>query len=922
MASTPPDGSRRRPSRELAPPPAKPPPGLAEVPGDQQATVTIDPDARRPAIAPARRKRADPAETPTPPSAGHATGARRTKRSPGDRGDAPTPGPDRATVVTVADPSQRPAPAKPAAGPHPDRYEPLRLLGSGGFGEVRLVRDRVLGRDVAMKILRPDLDVSPEMRARFLAEIQLTAGLTHPGIVAVHEAGELPDGQLWYTMPVVRGRTFRAVIDAAFMGDPRASRRRLLDLFGRACDAVAYAHGKGVIHRDIKPENIMIGEHGEVLVMDWGIARRADAPESAPGRKLAPAQDESPEARVARALSFSPLRTRPGAILGTPAYMAPEQARGEVHRHGPATDVYALGALLLQVLTGRPPDVGPRFWEPSESVRDQIARLDEDPDLPADLAEICRRAMDQDPARRYPDAGALAAELRAFLEGAQRREQALADLAEAEGRAGTLASLREQAALARAELRRALAAVRPSDPVERKVRGWDLEDEAERLERELALEEAHWIQIVHSALAKDPALPEAHAALADHYRGKLAEAELAGRAADAVRLEVLLRAHDRGQHAAFLRGDGALTLVTDPPGAEVLIQKYALRQRRLVAEPARLLGRTPIHEMALPFGSYLLTLRAPGRIEVRYPVAIERGGAWDGRRPGEKEPFPILLPRVEDQDDGEVYVPAGWAWIGGDPEAADSLPRRRVWVDAFAMGRFPVTSEGLVGLLNTMASAGISDADLGFPSGRPGLVETASALPAVTRGPDGRFVLRPAALRKDGPEAPPDPAWPATLDWHLAVACARFLSLREKRPFRLPNELEREKAARGADGRFFVWGNHAEPGFACTLESHRAEPLPEQVTGHPGDESPYGVRGLSGNVRDWCANVWRHDGPAMEGDRLRLSEALPDDDDFRVIKGGAWGSSVVHSRAAARFGSRPGLVKSYTGFRLVRSIPG
>lgn len=846
-------------------------------------------------------------DLPPPPTVAMPRGAARAK----DRSA-------RSTARTVAD-EGAPADEPPRVDPGLDRYEDVRILGAGGMGEVRLVRDRRLGRDVAMKILHAGLDASPEARARFLAEIQLTASLSHPGIVAVHDAGELPDGKLWYTMPEVRGRTFRSVIDAAFRAPPEVGRRRLLDLYARACEAVAYAHGKGVVHRDIKPENIMIGEHGEVLVMDWGIARAAGAPDSLPGHRPALGGD-TPRAAAARALASSPLRTRPGSILGTPAYMPPEQARGELHRIGPATDVYALGALLLQILTGRPPDVGPRFWEPSPSVREQIRSLDDDPQVPPDLAAICRRAMAEDPALRHPDAGALAAEIRAFLDGAQRREQALAALEQAGARAAALAGLRERAAGKLAEARRALVAVKPSDPVEHKAAGWELEDEAERLARELALGEAEWIQLVHAALAEDPALPEAHAALADHYRGKLAEAELAGKAADAVRFEVLLRAHDDGRHAAFLRGDGAVTLVTDPPGAEVIAQRYVLRQRRLVLDAPRPLGVTPLRAEPLPYGSYLLTLRAPGRAEVRYPVAIERGGHWDGRAPGDGEPSPITLPVSGEIAEDEAYVPAGWTWIGGDPEAADSLPRRRVWVDGFVMRRFPVTNEELLRWLNEMVSSGVSDAELGFAPGRPGLVATASALPAIRRGPDGRFVLGPSAFAKDGPDAPPLPSWPASVDWYLAVACARFASLRANRPLRLPNELEREKAARGVDGRCFVWGNHPEPVFACVLESHRGEPLPHPVTSHPTDESPYGIRHLSGNLRDCCANVWRHDGPRVEGDRLILEQAQAEDDDFRVIKGGAWGSPIVHSRAAARFGTRPGVQRLFVGFRLVRSF--
>jgi serine/threonine-protein kinase len=170
----------------------------------------------------------------------------------------------------------------------PEPYQDLRQLGSGGFGEVRRVRDHKLGRVVAMKILHPDAAPTPAHRARFFAEIKLTAGLSHPGIVPVHDHGELPDGRLWFTMAEVRGRTLRAVLDeAAAAPDAHVRRRRLLDVLARVCETVAYAHSRGVIHRDLKPANIMVGEFGQVLVMDWGSRagpprRRSRRPRSRP----------------------------------------------------------------------------------------------------------------------------------------------------------------------------------------------------------------------------------------------------------------------------------------------------------------------------------------------------------------------------------------------------------------------------------------------------------------------------------------------------------------------------------------------------------------------------------------------------------------------------------------------------------------
>ena len=188
--------------------------------------------------------------------------------------------------------------------------------------------------------------------------------------------------------------------------------------------------------------------------------------------------------------------------------------------------------------------------------------------------------------------------------------------------------------------------------MEAKLAGWDREDEATRLAREAALGETLWTQELHGALAIDPDLPEAHAALADHYRERVADAELDHREEDAARFEVLLRAHDRGRHATFLGGAGALTLVTEPPGAQVTLYRYETRGRRLVPEQGEEIGRTPILERPIARGSYLLRIAAPGRADVAYPVLIERCACWDGVPPGGAEPYPIPLPSRGEIGDG------------------------------------------------------------------------------------------------------------------------------------------------------------------------------------------------------------------------------------------------------------------------------
>jgi len=805
----------------------------------------------------------------------------------------------------------------PAGMSLPDRYRDLRLLGSGGFGEVRRVFDERLERVVAMKLLRPDAGDAERLRRRFLAEIKLTAGLHHPGIIAIHEYGELDDGRLWYTMPEVRGRTLRAVVDEASSGradrppvEAAVQRRRLLDLFARACEAVAYAHSRGVIHRDLKPENVMVGEFGEVMVMDWGLARRVaqgPADDEAP-RPSSPASDETGADGL----------TQHGDVVGTLAYMPPEQALGEIGRLGPPTDVYALGAILYHLLAGRPPLEGGAVQVFRRIVGAGPAPLDER-DAPAELCVICARAMAKEPADRYAHAGQLAAEIEAFLSGARRRAHALEKLAAAMAHAPAIAADRARATELRAEAAVLLSPVRPFDAVEQKLPGWELEDEADRLDREAALAETRWIEGVHGAIAIDPDLPEAHAALADHYKDKLAEAERARRHEDAARFEVLLRACDRGRHAAFLSGKGALTLVTDPPGARVILERYALRRRRLVPEVVGEIGPTPIVDLPLEKGSYRLRISAPGRAEVTYPVLIERGEQWDGCPPGSRDPYPIPIPMLGELDEDEVYVPAGWCWTGGDPEAPDSLPATRVWIDGFVVGRYPVTNEEYLVFLNGLVAAGRDQEALAAcPRPKLGFVEGAIEQLSYARGSDGRFQLK----RQDAKDA-----WtlrsPAVLmSWNGAVAYARWRAARAGRSYRLLNEMEREKAVRGADGRFFPWGDFFDSTWACMLSSHAGEPMRADVDAYPHDESPYGMRGGAGNSHDYCINPWSQEGPSLLERRLVVKPEPPSDEEFRSVRGGSWSSIANHCRAAARFALRPDQRRNVAGFRLARSYTG
>ncbi|MCA9537448.1 MAG: SUMF1/EgtB/PvdO family nonheme iron enzyme [Myxococcales bacterium] len=788
------------------------------------------------------------------------------------------------------------------------RYADRGLLGRGGMGEVRRVHDRDLDRCVALKVLSWDA-AETSSEERFGLEASLTAGLQHPGIVPVYDRGLLPDGRPWYTMREVHGRTLAEVIAEVHGGEGWVSPggwslRRLVEALTRACEAVGYAHHEGVIHRDLKPQNIMVGEHGEVLVLDWGIARRADGP-TAP---LPPMPVRSASA----------LTTRVGQVLGTPAYMPPEQALGDPARVGRRSDVYALGATLYQILTGRPPFVGLAddvlATVISESPQSPTRWAAPSRRLPDELVELCLRTLARDPAERPVDASAVAAELRDWLDGARRREHAELLVEEARVLLPKAHLLQARADDLHAKAQAVLAALPPTAPVEQRYEAWAHQDEADALELEAALIEIRWEQKLRAALTQSPDLPAARSALADHHRELLVDAERNRDPRAAARNEALLRIHDDGRHAAFLTGDGALTLVTDPPGAIVRVYRYRQQHRRLVPSYERSLGPTPLFEVRLSKGSYLLEIISPGCAPVHYPVQIERGAHWDGVAPGEHAPTPIILPQRGALEPDEAYIPAGW-FLSGGPDAADGLPLRRIWTPPFITGVHPITVAEFIEFLDDLVATG----------------HEARALELAPRAPMGSGGTRPPDGDRDHAGRflpgfddaghPVHPRWPVTrVNWHGAMAFAAWRSARRRHQYRLPDELEWEKAARGVDGRRYPFGDHIEAPWVCALESHEREPSLAVVDDHPVDVSPYGVRGMAGNARDWCIGRWTLEGPPTRDGQLIIAPAADDDPDFRAVRGGAWASHLRLCHVATRLADRPNQRFWMIGFRLVRGL--
>lgn len=297
---------------------------------------------------------------------------------------------------------------------NPGRYKVQHPIGHGAIGQVLATYDFHLGREVALKELLPSDPVAerydPSRRTmqiiRFLREARVTARLEHPSIVPVYELGVRPDGSLYYCMKRVNGRTLHEAIQAARTPEDR---RSLLERLFSLCQAIAYAHSKGVIHRDIKPKNVMLGEFGETVLLDWGLAKVLGSP-------------EDPLDMIPLNLDgLSSQETQAGFTVGTPAYMSPEQATGERSAVDARTDIWSLGVVLYEILTKTTPFTGTYATQVLEAVTNQPVKPPHEvvKDVDPDLSAVCMKALAKDTRRRYQTVEALAADIRAYLSGRQ-----------------------------------------------------------------------------------------------------------------------------------------------------------------------------------------------------------------------------------------------------------------------------------------------------------------------------------------------------------------------------------------------------------------------------------------------------------------------------------------------------------------------
>jgi len=701
----------------------------------------------------------------------------------------------------------------------PERYAIQEEIARGSMGRVMLAFDRVLERQVALKVLHDKHRDDKLSRYRFVMEARITGRLQHTSIMPIYDIGVLPTGERFFAMKPVEGVSLGDVLKQRSAGEARAreeyGRDRLLTVFRRVCFGVAFAHAHGVVHRDLKPANVLIGDYGEVALVDLGLARlitpdptdRRDVPEAA---ELAQA-----DGRV----------TRVGSVIGTPYYMSPEQAMGLQDMVGPQSDVYGLGAILFHILAGRPPFAGKKVNEVLAKVRRGNPRppseVAPEEDIPPELDTLCLRNLAMDPNDRSPDAVEFARDIERFQDSMRDRERERV-LQEARMLRANDALTRYDDAWATylqhaSARRRYEAEVQMDDLVARKVPLWQAQ-ERERLlldDVEARLTEA----VRHCRLAISNESPQVRDRLAEllmtHARRAEAMRDEAG-AAWCARL--LARVDEDGLYGAWLRAGAALSFRTQPVGLMVGIFRCREVERRLVPDEVVHRGPAPVELATLPLGSYVALVNRAG-VTLRVPFLVERDSPVE---------LTLVWPNAALLRSGFAFVAGGEFLTGGDTDLAE--PLKLIALPSFSIAMHPVTC---LEYHEFLADLDVRDRKASERR-QPRIVDGGP----LVWGPDGERLI--------GRFSPHRPVTGVTLE--DARAFCDWRAARDGVRYRLPSTLEWEKALRGVDGRRFPWGHRFEP--AWCRDDHD---VLHEVGHFSEDVSPWGVHDLATGVMEWTS---------------------------------------------------------------------
>jgi eukaryotic-like serine/threonine-protein kinase len=703
----------------------------------------------------------------------------------------------------------------------PKRYTIREEIARGSMGRVMLAWDEVLQRPVALKILHDRHGEDLLARYRFAMEARITGRLQHPNVIPIYDMGFLPGGLRFFAMKPVEGMSLGDVLKGKSAGDRRIGadfgRDRLLTIIRRVCQAVGFAHAHGVVHRDLKPANVLIGDFGEVMLVDLGLARqldldpsdRADVPETALLGKQ--------EGRV----------TRIGSVIGTPFYMSPEQAMGLQELVGPLSDVYGLGSLIYHILALRPPFTGRKINEVLRKVRrgnpQPPSRAAADQDIPEALDMVCMRALSMDPEGRYPSASALADALAAWQEEARLKQRARGLLAERAVRAAEAWRAWEQARAELDQLRARHTALRA-----------ELRD-APSAERRMALHSA-WAQVRaqgievealvaevvrRSRLALGEDRPEVHARLLRVLQSRLLRAERSGAQDTARWYRRLLEQFDPdGSVARWLRHGAPLEVNTVPAGLMARVSMQSAHSADRLETLMR--GPTPLVIDDVPPGGGVVRI-GDGQTDIAVPFRIRRD-----------RPLSIDVPWPDAPQPGFVVVSAGRFLYGGEPQATGS-GARSARLPTYRIAVHPVTCGQWRAFLDELATRDVAQAVLRTPRMWIG----------------GPSIWGPVGVKIFGPYDANRPVTGITLaDAHTYCAWA---SARDGLRYRLPTSAEWEKAARGVDGRLWPWGN------APNTEEATPPTVLHPVGVVEGDVSPYGMKDIASGVFEWTLTAAQED---------------------------------------------------------------
>jgi formylglycine-generating enzyme required for sulfatase activity len=838
-----------------------------------------------------------------------------------------------------------------AIGAHVGRYVILERVGSGAMGVVYGAYDPQLDRKIALKILSGvGAGAAPLARARMMREAKAMARLQHPHVAAVHDVGVADDGRVFLATEFLAGGTLHAWLEAK----PRAW-REVVAVFAQAGRGLAAAHAEGLVHRDFKPDNVLLDKDGRARVVDFGLARNIEAAEvesknggtvdlnqaisdvvDSPRDERYPTPRYDPNLTTGVDMSGSDKLdklTRTGALMGTPAYMAPEQFLGEPTDE--RTDQFSFCVALYEALYGQRPFEGDTLVVLSMSVTGGHFRpLPKDREVPSWLRRAVMRGLATKREARYPSMTALIAALEddPAIKGRRRLvAAAIAGVALASALVARQIVARRHAEVERRitaaidEAETHAATARASAEKIRELRRWAFEAfDAQDPDRGESL----WRQVLAQAPAADAAYLQAERDFETALVLDTSRAPVRGRLADVLvehmglarelrmadRLESLAgalgSADPSGARRAELGRAGTLVLQVHPAGVSMTLERYEsdpstdLRMPRGAPSPA-------IGDTKLAPGSYRLTLRAPGRAEVLVPFEIEAG---------QRTALDVTVPAAERVPAGFAYVPAGSFWYGDGDERLrtgflDTVPIHRRTTGPYLIAKQETTYADWIAFLGALPAA-----------------ERARHLPDVSTSIRGSLRLRELGptewqlsfqqtqkryvARSGEPFVYTGRTALAQQDWSkfpvvgvgVADAEAYFKWLAETKGVsgaRLCTELEWERAARGADDRVYPHGDGLraqDANFDVTYGRLDSAYGPDAVGAHAASRSPFGVDDLAGNVFEFTRSA------------LRPSDT--------VIRGGAYFFNSVTCRLTNRNSVGVGFRDITTGIRVCASLEG